>query len=276
MVHLERMKPKRGLDGTSIKYVMAILMIIDHLAIIPNFYTDDVAAWAHIATRMVAPWFAFAAVEGFLYSSNRLRYLFRLIFSGLIMSYGSQLLNLWLFSDSNQVINNIFFSLALGVFCLLLLYPDKERLKVELAEVLPSLNTEKLLRVPDWILNLSVIPLIILVSPQVEGQFLVPLVMVFLYFARTSNKSRSIVMLGMSALYFALYYLNYGKEFFSWPLFGYLSQWFMFSVIPFFYLYNGEVGKKSTFNRYFLYVFYIAHLWIIHGISEFVIQAGLK
>ena len=48
------------------------------------------------------------------------------------------------------------------------------------------------------------------------------------------------------------------------------SDWLFITVIPFLYLYNGERGKKTPFTKYFFYVFYPAHLWIIAAISYFV------
>lgn len=274
MLHLERMKPRiKGFDSVQMKYLMAVLMIFDHLFIIPGLLSDNTVAWLHLLTRMVAPWFAFAAVEAFIYSSNRLRYLFRLLVASLVMIYGSRLLNLWLFSESNQVSNNIFLSLAMGTLCLLLLYPDKERLKRELSEVLPSFDLNKIDRVPNWLLSLLVIPLVVLVSPQIEGQYLVPLMMVLLYMTRKSHLQKSIAMLVLSLFYLVMSWINMGSAFLSWPLLGFSSQWFMFSVIPFFFIYNGKPGKHHWFNRYFLYVFYISHLWILHLIAEFVLRS---
>lgn len=255
-------------NANQMKYLMAFLMVFDHLDIIPGLLTASQAAWLHILTRMVAPWFMFAAVESFIYTRNRLRYLFRLIVAALVMSYGSRLLNAWIFSEANQVTNNIFLSLALGVLCLILLYPDRPRLKRELLEVVPNLNLERWARVPNWALSLAAIPLLILVTPQIEGAFLVPLMMVGLYIARNSIKSLSLVLIGFSLLFFGLSYADYGLDFFTWPNFGFSAQWFMFAAIPFLYLYNGKAGSKSRFAHYFLYVFYPAHLWILHLIAE--------
>lgn len=259
------------LSGNSMKYLMAFLMIFDHLFIIPGLLSDNQIAGLHLATRMVAPWFMFAAVEAFIHTRNRFRYLFRLIVAALVMSYGSRLLNAWIFSDTNQVTNNIFMSLATGVLCLLLLYPDRPRLKRELLEVLPDLNVERFSRIPNWLVSLIVVPLLVLVTPQIEGNFLVPLLMVGLYIGRTSIGSLSAVLILFSGFYFYLTYSTMGQEFLSWPNIAYNSQWFMFSLIPFFFLYNGKPGTPSTFAHYFLYVFYPAHLWILHLIAESVL-----
>ncbi|MBD5549290.1 MAG: hypothetical protein HDQ97_18205 [Lachnospiraceae bacterium] len=47
---------------------------------------------------------------------------------------------------------------------------------------------------------------------------------------------------------------------------------FYFLVFPFILLYNGERGPKSNFNKYFFYIFYPVHLWII-AIINFIAAA---
>lgn len=41
------------------------------------------------------------------------------------------------------------------------------------------------------------------------------------------------------------------------------SEWMMISVLPFIWLYNGQRGKKSWITKYFFYIIYPAHLWIL-------------
>ena len=41
------------------------------------------------------------------------------------------------------------------------------------------------------------------------------------------------------------------------------SEWMMISVLPFIWLFNGQRGKKSWITKYFFYIIYPAHLWIL-------------
>ena len=45
------------------------------------------------------------------------------------------------------------------------------------------------------------------------------------------------------------------------------SDWMTFLVIPFMFLYNGEEGRKSSFNKWFFYAFYPIHLWVLMILS---------
>ena len=47
-------------------------------------------------------------------------------------------------------------------------------------------------------------------------------------------------------------------------------EWMTFIVIPFIFLYNGEEGKKSKFGKWFFYVFYPLHLWVIEVVRMMV------
>lgn len=43
----------------------------------------------------------------------------------------------------------------------------------------------------------------------------------------------------------------------------YNSDFFFITVLPFIALYNGQRGANTKWNKYFFYVFYPAHLWLI-------------
>lgn len=44
-------------------------------------------------------------------------------------------------------------------------------------------------------------------------------------------------------------------------------QWMMVFALPLLFLYNGELGRGGPLAKWFFYVFYPAHLWIIYLIS---------
>ena len=71
-------KKQFQLDAFQIKMFMAILMVLDHLPHIPGLVPPLWVGIFHAITRCVGAWFAFNAVEGFLYTRSRLRYNLRL------------------------------------------------------------------------------------------------------------------------------------------------------------------------------------------------------
>ena len=62
---------------------------------------------------------------------------------------------------------------------------------------------------------------------------------------------------------------NYEDPMIALDMMLYNSDWLFITVLPFMYLYNGERGKNNKFTKYFFYIFYPAHLWIIAIISYF-------
>ena len=54
------------------------------------------------------------------------------------------------------------------------------------------------------------------------------------------------------------------------------SEWMMISVLPFIWLYNGQRGKKSWITKYFFYIIYPAHLWILMLLRYLFIKYKLQ
>ena len=54
------------------------------------------------------------------------------------------------------------------------------------------------------------------------------------------------------------------------------SEWMMISVLPFIWLYNGQRGKKSWITKYFFYIIYPAHLWILMILRYLFIKCELQ
>ena len=92
-------------------------MLIDHLYyFLPQFF----ALWFRYFGRLSAPIFFFIAVQGFLHTSNRKKYLIRLYLAALIMDLGSWFLNCFLenylgIPEIPPILSNIFLTMALGI-----------------------------------------------------------------------------------------------------------------------------------------------------------------
>lgn len=69
--------PKKGLDGTTLKLIALILMVVDHIHYFFEF-TGMVPIWFTMLGRLSAPLFLFCFVEGFVHTHDRRRYFLRI------------------------------------------------------------------------------------------------------------------------------------------------------------------------------------------------------
>ncbi len=64
----------RILDGTAIKLIAMVSMVIDHLG--DNFFPQ--AIWMRAVGRLALPLFAFCVSEGYIHTHDRKKYLLRM------------------------------------------------------------------------------------------------------------------------------------------------------------------------------------------------------
>ena len=245
-------------NAFQIKLFMAILMVLDHLPHIPGLIPPLWVGIFHAVTRCVGAWFAFNAVEGFLYTRNQIRYNLRLFGWGAFMLVGNNLLEFLLRSKDVQVNNNIFLTLAMGVLVLnIIAHPIKQFVNQE----------NRLIKFLRILLGMTALVTGIMFT---EGGIIVIPFMLFTYLFRNFPKRRNAVYL-IYAIVLAASSMNgafiYDDPMMTLEMILYNSDWLFISVLPFLYLYNGERGKNNRFSKYFFYVFYPAHLWVIAIIS---------
>ena len=102
------------------------------------------------------------------------------------------------------------------------------------------------------------------------GQIIIPF-MLITYFLRNREMIRNIFYVLYSILILIFSYVPYDSFKETLLMLLYNSDWLFILVIPFIYLYNGERGNNSKFSKYFFYVFYPLHLWIIKLIEILVV-----
>lgn len=229
------MKNRGFIDAFWLKLIMAMLMTLDHLyyyGIIPQRYI-----LVHYLARLVAPVFAFLMAQGMIHTRNRPRYILRMAGCGGIMLAG----NYCLYMLTGQwVPMNIFLSLAIGaalIYCI-----DRFR-----SEETPAL----------WIL---VGAALVFLCQYCEGGHLVPLMAVIFYYFRKQTLLMSAVYAAATGIPYLIPYLQGSRL---------NPQFFMiFAVFPIL-AYNGKRGYDGPFGKYFFYVFYPLHIWVIFLAAQF-------
>ena len=67
---------RRGLTDTALKGIAVVSMVLDHIYYFFG-YTGCIPTWCSMVGRLAAPLFLFCLVEGFVHTSNRKKYFFR-------------------------------------------------------------------------------------------------------------------------------------------------------------------------------------------------------
>lgn len=235
----------RGLTSFQLKLMMAFLMVFDHLDIIPNLLSDNWIIFFHLLTRCVAVWFGFAAVEGFLYTRNRKAYLCRLFFGAGVMFLGNSLLNFILHSKGIHIANNIFLTLASGILILTVFFDQVEGKKKTLAHFIFG----------------GLLTLLAMVMTE-GGTVLIPFMLIS-YLLRDKKKLRNVMYLMLSGILFFSSIQIYPNFYDTLGMILYNSDWLFITVLPFLGLYNNKRGLTTKWSKYFFYIFYPLHLWII-------------
>jgi len=240
----------RIMNAFQIKLLMATLMLLDHLRFIHNLVTPEQASFFTLISRCVAPMFAYLTVEGIRHTCNLKRYCLRLfVFAG-IMFTGSTILNTIFemvanpLPDNRRVLlflgeQNIIFTFACGVLSIALVQwaKGKKGAKKKQLYVLSVICFMVGFLWGEW--SLVVLPLML-----VE------------YFFHEKPVFRIIGYILIEVL----------------AILAPFGEPFYFIVFPFILLYNGERGPNTGFSKYFFYIFYPVHLWIIAIINFFAME----
>ncbi len=251
-----------GLNRSKLKTIALIFMVIDHIGL---FLPGVFGLMSHPITRFVAPLFAYLMVDGFFYTKSRGKYCLRLWIAAILMQIGD-VLSFLVFKE-NGIQNNIFLTLAFG-FSIIWLF--------EIAKISETKGKRIGFRVLAIVLTLiSIIlsgvwiPLCFGCKLGVEGGLeLIPFILI-VYFFYKSKWKQAVGIFAYSML--QLFLLYGGIEMFSdIQMLCINCEWMTFIVIPFIFLYNGEEGKKSKFGKWFFYVFYPLHLWVIEVVRMMV------
>ena len=247
----------RGLNAFQLKLFMAFLMIFDHIDKIPGLLPTGWDGIFHLLTRCVGAWFAFSAVEGFLHTRNRLAYNARLFIWAAIMQLGNSILTLLFQGKGIYLGNNIFLTLACGLLVLNLVFGFSNNSGAPKDE-------KRYLRLGGAVLvGLAGVLL-------TEGGMTIIPFMLLSYIFRNQPVLRTLSYIVLAFLLFCLSIEIYPTMGATISMMLYNSDWAFITVLPFLHLYNGERGYNGKWGKYFFYIFYPAHLWIIALIAYLV------
>lgn len=103
---------KKYLTGFQLKIIGLITMVIDHLAEFFNFL--EVPLWVPLDWKNYCPFFLFESSEGFVLTSNRKKYMLRLLVGFWVMNLINLVLNQYFVINGEIIANNVFSTLFLG------------------------------------------------------------------------------------------------------------------------------------------------------------------
>jgi len=244
---------KLSYNRETFKIILMLLMVLDH---IPEFISLYWADAFHIITRVVAVGFGYLVIEGLHYTHSKKDYLLRLTGWGVFMGIGNFIMNQFLKPSYRMSIlgDNIFVTLALGAAIVMLWNSAQRRNKyiafaLLLVGCIPILEGSYLLLPFMFITNLT--------YGNVKQRDLSYLVLaVFFGILELSMSVPAMDTNSLLSIYDGIA-MN-------------VSSMFFILIVPTLHLYNGTQGKLGREMKYLFYVFYPAHLWIIHLVANYL------
>ena len=219
-----------------IKYLAVLSMILDHMASV--LFAPDAIGYIilKLIGRIAAPAMCFALAQGFIHTSDRKKYFLRLIiFAGI-----SQIPYSYYMSGSIWFpTGNMLFTLA----CSFLL--------LEIVEYHKRLG----------ILSIPIAISILYIATFTDWFIFGPLFTLSFYLNKGNKDLQALCHACISFL--SLGYSAYICMQQGLPWYSQVWQIGVILFIPIIYLYNGKPGNKSTFNKWFFYLFYPLHLVVI-------------
>ena len=274
---------KKGLDGTQLKTIALVLMVLDHIHYFFEF-TGWVPTWFSMLARLSAPLFLFCTVEGFAHTHDRKRYVLRIWAIGTAMAaleffmiYAGAFRRGDGFYPQNAIFQDLF------VLCLLWQGMDWLRQRkfvkgiatmgavagwpfvvVVLLSIFPQVQDMPIASAVVAFLITSPLPLWTAITDGGWG-FLVG--GVILYALRNHRKLQVTAWALNSLLWdFALVAAMMGRQpGFVWlQMFTTYYEWFGVGAVVLMLLYN---GRRGSGHKQLFYWFYPAHIYLLYGAS---------
>lgn len=231
------MEKKTGLDRFTLKSIALSAMLVDHIAAVflPGY------GWIYYICRfigrMTAPIMCFFLTEGFIHTSSRKKYILRMAIFALIAQPAYTLaFYRKLLTPHFSMISTLCISLVM-LCCL-------EKIK------------------PLWLKILAVGLLVLMTYPCDWGIY-APVMVLGFYLMRERGILRLSVLGVISVGMVVMYGLAMGVP-------GAFMHCGMIASLALLSLYNGERGPDGGAAKWFFYIFYPAHLYVIYIVERIV------
>lgn len=267
-----RQKGAFTMSTNLLKLTALICMLIDHI----GEFIPQSPIWFRYIGRISAPLFFYCSAWGFHYTHNRKQYLIRLYLLGIGMGLGNALLSC-MAGNGIALCNNIFTTLFLGCLTVFIIETAKTLknrilyLSLFIVQQVLSfflcLFLQDLIPAPkdlDQFMLLYDLGAVFASSVYTEGCIIFVFFFTIIYFLKERPVRLSIFTAAFSLALHALITKTYRLPI-SYTLVPFSKyQWLMIFVIPFFLLYNGKKGKNF---KWFYYIFYPLHIWLLYLIG---------
>ena len=117
-------------------------------------------------------------------------------------------------------------------------------------------------------IRFTVLAIFFYISWYFEGGMLIPSFMLVNYLTWEDEVKRNIAYFSIS-LYLFLSILPYAINYNNYLILLKYNNYLFIITIPILKLYNGKVGLNNAFSKYFFYLFYPLHLWLIAAITYY-------
>jgi hypothetical protein len=243
------MNNEKGLTSNVIKIIAIIAMTIDHTATIffPRYSLAIPVLSMHIIGRLTAPIMMFFITEGYHYTKNLKKYLLRLFVFAIISHFAYTFAFGKSFIPFRETVfdqTSILWVLGLGLLALAVYKTDK---------------------IKKWLKQIIVF---ISICAAFPADWSSPGTLAILYMGRNKDnfKRQMLLLVACIAMYSIGYFIFLNK------VYG-LMQMLVVLAIPILSQYNGQRGTWKGM-KWFFYIYYVVHLFILGIIRIFLLHKG--
>lgn len=258
----------KGINSFQLKWLAIVFMVVDH---VNSYFGSQLGfpLWVAWLGRFVAPLFVFLLVEGFRHTRSRAKYAKRLGLAAFVTASGNVVYQLLTKSYIDPLTHQPDYFLFLGphnIFLTLFL----------LFCMMWVLTAMKQSRVGQKIILVLIFSILLVLTAASEGGiYLIPMMLLMFVFKGEGQINKLLIgIFAYTMILLALAISSYMQMPVYQSLYAYLTfdnEFMMVTVIPLIALYNGQLGGTgSKWNKYFFYLFYPVHLWIIYFIFYLV------
>ena len=231
-----------SLNRTQLKYIAAFAMLLDHIGMMFIPVSTPLGTLCRVIGRLTAPIMCMFLAEGFRHTKSKEKYAVRLFVFAVISQ------PFYAFAHGNTLMTadfNMIFTLFLS-FVMLYCFEKFES---------------------DFLRILSVI-VIVALSQFGDWGITAPLWVLGFYCFSNNKKKQTVFFLAVAVFWMLRATFNCIEKGYVW--YGEYCQLGLF-LFPFMLLsYNGEKGSSTKFSKWFFYIFYPLHLFVLKVIKEVI------